>query len=111
MKINMKPSPTGEALLVYAFCMFRKQLLDELLKKDYAKSLWPKIGISQAAFDLAFKVVNEQEKCFSTLNKAIHAQLKRGVCPDPPCPSEAWLSNLVNAAKSQSPLPLKKKKG
>jgi hypothetical protein len=111
MKISRKPTPTGEVLLVYAFCMFRKRFLDELLKKDYDKSVWQEIGISEAAFDQAFDVVNEQQECFIILNRAIHAKLRRSGCPDPPCPNEGWLSNLVSQASKKSPLPRKVKKG
>ena len=89
--------PNKELLLVFAFCMFRKQYREQLVKETaYGGSLWQQVGISQQALDGARSVVVENESYFAALNVAIHAAMRSG-CPDPPCPNEAWLAMLVGA--------------
>jgi len=86
-----------ELMLVFAFCVFRRQLCEELLTgTPYDESTWKRVGISHQTLDIARRVVEQNMTSFVALNEAVHSCM-RSTCPDPPCPDEGSLSMLVAA--------------
>ncbi len=94
-----------ELMLVFVFCLLRKQFREELLQPlPYLDSVWKKVGISESTLHHARKVVEDNKSSFVSLNDAIHSCMK-SQCPDPPCPSEDSLADLVAAWGGQGEAP------
>ncbi len=86
-----------ELMLAFAFCLWRKQYREELIGgRAYPESVWKRVGVSRTTLRLARKVVEENKKCFVSLNQSIHACMLSS-CPDPPCPDDGLLADLVSA--------------
>ena len=85
-----------ELYLTFALCAISGDLLREVMDEvPYAATRWRKFGISEQALGLLRSEIAENEDCF----EGIHAYLcARISCPDPPCPSDGFVSAMCKAA-------------
>ncbi len=84
-----------ELYLTFALCAISGDMLREVLDEvPYATTKWRKFGISKQALDSLRSELAENEDCFEGIHTYLCGRIS---CPEPPCPSDGFVSAMCKA--------------